>query len=73
MADRVSQIRTRLGHPVIDSDGHYIEFLPLVKERLHALAGRGVAQAFENVVGSAGLARRMDADTQRRLGMVRIP
>jgi predicted TIM-barrel fold metal-dependent hydrolase len=73
VADRVSRIRARLSHPVIDSDGHYVEFLPLVKERVHALAGPRVVQAFENVVGSAALARRLDADTRRKLGMVRIP
>jgi len=34
---RVDKIRARLDHPIIDSDGHDIEYLPLVREELRAL------------------------------------
>ena len=43
-SDEVRRIRTRLDHPIIDSDGHLIEFLPLVRDLLVDLADESVAQ-----------------------------
>ena len=45
-----AEIRARLPHPVIDSDGHTLEFIPAVREELVALAGRDVAAAFDQVL-----------------------
>jgi len=40
-SDAVTQIKARLDHPIIDSDGHAIEYLPLVRDilRAHRFAG----------------------------------
>jgi predicted TIM-barrel fold metal-dependent hydrolase len=70
---RVEQIRARLGHPVIDSDGHDIEYLPLVREELRQLAGPGAVDRFEVMVQGARLARGLDDDTRRAQGVMRIP
>ena len=35
----VEQIRARIGHPIIDSDGHLIEYLPVVRDILREQAG----------------------------------
>ena len=51
-SDGVRRIRAQLDHPVIDSDGHLIEFLPLVRDLLVDLAGESVAQRFDAVVHS---------------------
>jgi len=67
------RIRERLGHPVIDSDGHYIEFLPEVKERVEALGGKSTRDAFERIVHGAQIARQLDPAMRRQLGLVRIP
>lgn len=40
-------VRERLGHPVIDSDGHWIEFQPLGLDYVEQEAGRDIARAFE--------------------------
>lgn len=40
------EIRARLGHPVIDSDGHYIEFGPSIIDYIKKVAGPRVADAF---------------------------
>ncbi len=40
------EIRARLGHPVIDADGHYIEFGPSIIDYLRTVAGQRVADAF---------------------------
>lgn len=48
----VRHIRARLDHPLIDSDGHLTEFIPLVPDRLTELAGESVAQRFDALVHS---------------------
>jgi predicted TIM-barrel fold metal-dependent hydrolase len=70
---RIEQIRARLGHPVIDSDGHDVEYLPLVREELRALAGQGAVDRFELMVKGAQLVRGLDDATRRAQGMMRIP
>lgn len=70
---RVEEIRARLGHPVIDSDGHDIEYLPLVREELRTLAGQGAVDRFELMVKGAQLMRGLDDTTRRAHGMMRIP
>jgi predicted TIM-barrel fold metal-dependent hydrolase len=70
---RIERIRARLSHPVIDSDGHDIEYLPLVREELRSLAGAGAVERFELMVQGARLARGLDDDTRRAQGLMRIP
>ena len=41
-----AQIRSQLGHPVIDSDGHMIEFEPDVLDVLNSVGGKDVATKF---------------------------
>ena len=40
---RVAEIRSRLGHPVIDSDGHLLEHRPVAMEYIAAAAGADMA------------------------------
>jgi predicted TIM-barrel fold metal-dependent hydrolase len=70
---RVEKIRERLDHPIIDSDGHDIEYLPLVREELRALAGQSAVDRFELMVKGAQLARGFDDATRRAQGLMRIP
>jgi predicted TIM-barrel fold metal-dependent hydrolase len=70
---RVEKIRARLGHPVIDSDGHDVEYLPLVREELRALAGQAALDRFELLVKGAQLARGLDDAVLRAQGLMRIP
>ena len=70
---KVDAIRGKLKHPVIDSDGHDIEYLPLVRDYIRELAGQGVVDQFEMMVRGSELSRGLDFDTRRELGVVRIP
>lgn len=70
---RAERIRAQLDHPVIDSDGHYIEFLPEVKAKLVSIAGNAVAESFDQVVYGARLAQTLDASQRRQLNLTRIP
>ena len=42
-----SKIRDQLDHPVIDADGHCIEYHPAVRAILHELAGADVAERYK--------------------------
>ena len=41
-----AQIRKNLGHPVIDADGHWIEFGPLVRDELRRIGGDLALQGY---------------------------
>ena len=66
-------VRARIDHPVIDSDGHHIEFLPLVKDHLREIAGAAAVSGFEQFEQASALGRQIDAQTRRQLNMTRMP
>ena len=67
------QIRSGLGHPVIDADGHQIEFLPLVRDLLAEDAGPEAATGFDLVLGAGGLVRALTSAQRRELAITRPP
>ncbi|MBW2424766.1 MAG: amidohydrolase, partial [Deltaproteobacteria bacterium] len=42
-ASEAARVRSRLGYPVVDADGHIVESLPVLIETIRGLAGSGVA------------------------------
>jgi predicted TIM-barrel fold metal-dependent hydrolase len=70
-AQNAEAIRARLDHPIIDADGHIIEFIPLVRDFVAEAAGESVARRLDAVLGSAGVIRRLDAATRRAEGISR--
>ncbi len=66
-----AQIRARLTHPVVDADGHLLEFVPLVRDFVAEIAGEEVAKRFDTVTKSSALTRALDAKTKRSLGLAR--
>ena len=50
-----SALRERLGHPVLDSDGHTIEFTPALYAAIENAAGRRVRERFESTLRDAVL------------------
>ncbi len=45
-SNSIDNIRARLNHPVIDSDGHWIEFEPLALDYLTEVGGRDLVQRY---------------------------
>ena len=64
-SDDVARVRARIDHPVIDSDGHLIEYLPLVRDFLVEEAGESMATGFDAMIRSA-LQRSAVPDRTRR-------
>ena len=70
-SDAVDSIRARLDHPVIDGDGHLIEFTPTVRDFMAEDAGEEIAKRFDQVVQGAGLQRQIPYEQKRTLGSSR--
>lgn len=64
-------LRDRVDHPIIDADGHMVEFLPLVRDFLRELGGESLATGLDRLAGSASTTRPLDRDTRRALGISR--
>lgn len=69
--DEVARIRGRLDHPVIDNDGHIIEFLPLVRDIVVDLAGESMAKRFDKVTDGGRTSQLVPIAARRELGMSR--
>ena len=48
------KIHASLSHPVIDSDGHWIEFEPAAIDYLHEIAGDSVAKRYSKIANQFG-------------------
>ena len=66
-----ASIRAELDHPVIDADGHIIEFVPMLTDLIGDDAGGAIADRFIALVGSSAMRRSLDVETRRRLGVAR--
>jgi hypothetical protein len=69
-----ADIRRRLTHPVIDADGHWIEFQPTFHEYLDAVAGARMVDRFkrEDYLAGTGSSSHMTLD-ERRIRRVTQP
>ena len=70
-SDEVEAIRKQLDHPVIDGDGHLIEFAPLVRDFIREEAGEEVAARYETMMGSGQRFRDIPHDMKTRFGAFR--
>ncbi len=62
----VEAVRNRIDHPIIDSDGHLIEYLPLVRDFIVEEAGEGVAKGFDQMVKSSAFRTAVPSPVRRR-------
>jgi predicted TIM-barrel fold metal-dependent hydrolase len=72
-SDDVARIRARLDHPVVDSDGHLIEFLPLVRDFVAEEAGPSVAADLDRIIGGPPALDAVPVETRRAKGLSRSP
>jgi predicted TIM-barrel fold metal-dependent hydrolase len=70
-------IRSRLKHPVIDSDGHFIESTPAFLDCLKAAGGAGLANRFESAWASSHISAqswyKLSPDQRRDIRATRAP
>ena len=46
-----SQVRESLDHPIVDTDGHFIEIEPILIDYIKEVGGTGLAQRYRDMVG----------------------
>lgn len=65
----VEAVRRQLDHPVIDGDGHLIEYLPAVRDLLGDLAGPTVVASFDRMVAGGALVAGLSPEARRAVGL----
>jgi hypothetical protein len=70
--EEIRAIRARLDHPIIDADGHAIEYLPVVRDVLRKQSGDDAVAALERMTNSGTLIRHLTPDQRRAAGMSRM-
>src|SRR3989449_8102729 len=65
------KLRSRLSHPVVDADGHWLEYLPVMREQFKKIAGdaavEGLAAASSRIPNALKLS--LEDRRRRRVGM----
>src|SRR5712672_3061715 len=60
------QIRHSLKHPVIDADGHWLEFGPVINEQLEKHGGQRAVDGFRSFNGRVAKALDESSDDRKR-------
>src|SRR6201996_7732392 len=60
------QIRASLKHPVIDGDGHWVEYDPVFAEKMRKVGGDLAADGFLKTMGSTKTALDMSVEERKR-------
>lgn len=66
-------IREQIDHPIIDADGHCLEYLPLVRDYLRRCGGDRVDQGFWGTFEGARAMAHASSDQRRDYGVIRPP
>ena len=43
------RIRARIHHPIMDADGHWLEYGPVVSEQLRKIGGDAAVEGFQSI------------------------
>ncbi len=63
------QVHAKLSHPIIDADGHWIEYTPVFAERMRQLAGAKAADGFLAAQRRIPDALRLSIEERQRRGI----
>src|ERR1700736_2397836 len=61
-----SQVHAKLKHPVVDGDGHWLEFAPVFSEKMRKAGGDKAADGFLAALRSTTDALKMTPEERRR-------
>src|SRR3989454_10397657 len=59
-------LRSRLNHPIIDADGHWLEYAPLMREEFRRIGGGAAAEALAIASDRIPSSLRMSLAERRR-------
>ena len=65
------KLRSRLSHPIIDADGHWAEYLPLMRQEFRRIGGDAAVEALDLASQRVPNSLRMNVDerARKRVGM----
>ena len=61
-----AKVRAKLNHPIIDTDGHTVEFTPVFFDYIKEVGGAGMSERYKKAVGSRSNNRWMDLSEEER-------
>jgi predicted TIM-barrel fold metal-dependent hydrolase len=68
-----AKIRAKLDHPVVDSDGHWLETHPVFRQYIDAVAGPAMVERYQKVYGSVQASWYDMTPKQRQAVRIRRP
>jgi predicted TIM-barrel fold metal-dependent hydrolase len=69
-----AQVRARLNHPIIDTDGHTVELTPVYFDYLKEIGGAGMIERYKKAAGSRANNRWMQmSEAERRYSRATCP
>ena len=70
MSAKAAELRAQLSHPVVDADGHWLEFGPQVRERMREIGGDKAVQGMESFpkLVEDQLSMSLEERRRRRIG-----
>ena len=60
------KLRSRLSHPVVDADGHWLEYLPVMREQFRKIAGEAAVEGLALASSRIPNALKMSLAERRR-------
>jgi predicted TIM-barrel fold metal-dependent hydrolase len=67
-----ARIRAQVGHPILDADGHAIEYLPYVFDLVRDIGGAKAVDGFRSLLDGLAMIRSLSAEDMRRFGAFRM-
>ena len=64
-------LHARLNHPVVDADGHWIEYMPVMREQFRRIGGEAAVEALDTATSRVPSALKMSVSerARKRVGM----
>ena len=74
-ANATEALKKKIQHPIIDGDGHTIEFMPHVVECMHEIGGKDLASQLEMgpCYDGMSLILSVNQESKKNLGLIRPP
>ena len=64
-----AELRSRLGHPVIDADGHWVEYAPVLRDAMARIGGEGALRGFSTFGEAVERSLQMSVAERRHRGL----
>ncbi len=64
-----AELRSRLGHPVIDADGHWVEYGPVLRDAMQRIGGDAAARGFASFSATVEQSLSLSVAERRHRGL----